>query len=544
MFNDTFIFSYRICWKGFGISDRLKKKQFEKYFGNSNNEITNMEEANDYLKEIIEVSRKNILNFIGNVPLEKRSFILFSLYNKVYNQYIIERKMREKAKEINVRDENFVDGLIINRNIEFHILNSIELWIENSILINKTDYKDYTQRQLKEKNDELLIDLYINALASYSQAQILLSINLDEEFRYTKLIIEPHTDNPLEAQKENPIIFYNPIIMGNLSNLSNDNELKKFNDNIMGLAFKKTFGVDFFAFLCVIRSITEVELKEFGDVIKLDLDTFKEIIKTSSTISIDVDKFLENFVLKEKNVKLQLKEGEEFISKIGTNRYRLGLCPFVLINDAEVIISRANLDKSLQLWSSYFMNGGCAYTNFTDSFIQAMQKRNDELSQRLVDRICCILKEKYTDIIIKTEVLYSEIFGGRSINYGDYDVVAWSKDENQLFIIEAKYISDSLNVAAINNDFQKIFQNKGHHFKFKRRCQLVIEEAYKIKEYLKISDEINTHFLFVSSKPIEASIQDRNKVVTFIPLEQLNDYLLGKYTIGEEDKIVRPIIKV
>ena len=61
----------------------------------------------------------------------------------------------------------------------------------------------------------------------------------------------------------------------------------------------------------------------------------------------------------------------------------------------------------------------------------AIEKRNEELSDRLVD----ILREKlhahYDAGFDEIDVQYYRIFGERDYNYGDYDIVFYAKDAKE-----------------------------------------------------------------------------------------------------------------
>lgn len=133
------------------------------------------------------------------------------------------------------------------------------------------------------------------------------------------------------------------------------------------------------------------------------------------------------------------------------------------------------------------------------------------------------------------------IYGSREINYGDFDIVFYSNTVNELFLIEAKFFSDSLNCSGIISDFEKIFIEDGYYDKCRRRFDLVISEPQQMKQFILAQSDVLVHYLFVSSKPLEIEFQDDDKVVTFLSLDIFDKYLEGKLISDEDDSVVRPI---
>lgn len=115
------------------------------------------------------------------------------------------------------------------------------------------------------------------------------------------------------------------------------------------------------------------------------------------------------------------------------------------------------------------------------------------------------------------------------------------KNANEVFLIESKYFSDSLNSSGMVTDYTKMFELEGYYDHCRRRYDLVLSEPEKLKEFIGTNDKVSVHMLFLSSKPIEMEFQDDDGVVTFLSLGIFEKYIEGKLISGETDEIMRPI---
>ena len=216
----------------------------------------------------------------------------------------------------------------------------------------------------------------------------------------------------------------------------------------------------------------------------------------------------------------------------------------ICLENDRIAISHQALEQAKHLWLSIFSNGGMIYTNAEDDLTRAIEKRNEELSDRLVD----ILREKlhahYDAGFDEIDVQYYRIFGERDYNYGDYDIVFYAKDAKELFLIEAKFFSDSLTNSGMITDYEKMFKKKGYYEHCRKRYDLVLSEPEKVKNFIGVTGKIAVHCLFVSSKPLEIEFQDDDSVVSFPCLSIFDDYLEGKLLPEYGDDPVRPVHKI
>ena len=67
------------------------------------------------------------------------------------------------------------------------------------------------------------------------------------------------------------------------------------------------------------------------------------------------------------------------------------------------------MEQSINIWLSFFANGGMIYSNTKDCLTKAIEKRNDELSKKLVQ----ILREKLNNHFVpgfdEIDVKYDKI---------------------------------------------------------------------------------------------------------------------------------------
>ena len=169
-----------------------------------------------------------------------------------------------------------------------------------------------------------------------------------------------------------------------------------------------------------------------------------------------------------------------------------------------------------------------AYSDVKDQLTRGEEKRCEELAKELVKIIEESLRKRYHEEFVSTNVKYQRIFGEKDEDYGDYDVVFYSGETSELFLVEAKYFSDSFNASGRINDYNKLFGDRGYYHHCKERYKLVMNEPEKIKEFIGASGKkIKVHFLFVTSKPLEIELQDSDKLVTFIPIRIFDEYLAG-----------------
>ena len=524
-----------------GVSDEKFKNRFEEFFGQSEIEITERDNAIKLLLNVVSTIQERILYRLKNENSYDMLMKLYYIFDEVHSFYLKEKESRVKLSELNIDKPNVIDTFIENRDIMRNIIDACNIWIENAILYQ---HNVDTMAEAKDRgfsmDIDLLLDLYLYGFASQGVSLLTLSKNTGQELFYG-LKITPKRNTPAEILKYHPIIFFNTAIAGNQNILVEKPLTPDANDTSFGKGFLKTYGVEFLLFLAVIKSFQDDVLR--GDDKSLTVisrEYFIYLVENYTNPKVDGNAFYESFVLTKAKVKQQLRKNEDVIWVMGTNKERHELRPFIGLEDGNVLISYGATEQAKQLWVSYFSNGGMCYTNKSDHLSNAMNSRNQELSDILVDKIREMLNNVYTPKIDEKDVKYQRIFGERDINYGDFDVVYYSEQSKELFLIEAKYFSDSLNSSGLVTDYKKLFEKDGYYDHCRRRYDLVMSEPDKIKSFIGVNEDISVHLIFLSSKPIELELQDNDKIVTFLSLGIFEKYIAGKL-INEDNSIARPI---
>lgn len=537
------IFQTRPFWSCMNVPMTKVRKRYNEFFGKENVVVENREDAIKILLNIITTVQKKMVDTLKLENSYDMFMKLYYIFDEVHFLYLHEKEARGKLVSLNVNNAGVVDVFIQNRNIMRNIIDACNIWIENCVLYQ---HDIDTMSEAKDRgfrmDCDLLIDLYLYGFASQSVSLLSLSKNLIIQELYYGLTITPNDNTPAEVLKYHPIIFFNTAIVGN-QNILEENPLTiHANSTEFGKGFIKEYSVEFLLFLASAKGFHDDLLK--GDEKSLTViskEYFIYLVEHYTKPKIDGEAFYNSFVLTKDKVKNQLRKNEKIIWMIGTNKERHEIRPFIGLEDGNILVSYAAIEQAKQLWVSYFSNGGMCYTNVSDNLTDSMAKRNKELSNILVDRIREILNRHYTPKIDEKDVKYYRIFGDKEINYGDFDVVSYTDDTKELFLIEAKYFSDSLNSSGMVTDYKKMFEKDGYYDHCRRRYDLVLSESDKVKEFIGAEGEVKVHLLFLSSKPIEIEFQDDDKIVTFLSLSILDKYITGNLINDEDDSIMRPI---
>ena len=539
-----FMFQTRPFWRCMRVPTSKLENRFEFFFGERNLEINDYENAKNLLMNIVTTIQNEMVNRIQNANSYDMFMKLYYIFDEVHAFYLGEKEARVKLLELNINNSSVLSTFEENRNIVRNIIDACNIWIENCILYqHDIDTMSQARDRGFSMDIDLMIDMYLYGFASRGLSLLSLSQNVEQQLFYG-IKVTPKENSPAELLKEHPIIFFNTALVGNQSVLSKVSLTADADDTAFGKGFVKEYGVEFLLFLAAMRGFQKDILH--GDekaLTVINKDYFISLVESYTKPRINGNRFYDSFVLSQAKIKNQLRKNENIVWRVGANKERLELRPFIGLEDGNVLISYGVLEQAIQLWVSYFANGGMCYSNVTDNLSKAMNERNQELSDILVTKIQEVLNKHYTPKFDDKDVKYQRIFGEREVDYGDFDVVYYTEETKELFLIEAKYFSDSLNSSGMVTDYKKLFEKGGYYDHCRRRYDLVLSEPENVKRFIGVQDEISVHLIFLSSKPIELEIQDADGVVTFLSLGIFEKYIEGKL-ITEDDSIVRPVKKI
>lgn len=536
-----YVFMTRPYWLELSVPQSVVSEKYIEYFGDEYIEICTRKDAVEYLLKITgKIQEKMVLQLKG----DKANFLLKDLYkilDETFHFYLRQKKARKKLAELNIEDSSIMDVFEENRNKSCNVIDAVNLWIENAVLLenNLGDCKDKSF----DVNYGLFVEMYIYGLVSQALSLISLSNKFDSRELFTGIVVNPQSDIPLTVLKYHPVIYFNTVMTGNQNVLVEDNELSKASDSIFGQGFYDAYGVDFIYSLRIMSTF-QADILHDGKyaMTVINKDEFISEIERYGQGRIDSQKFFDTFVLTKEKISSQKKKNEPIVWVMKTNKYRHELRPFICLDNNRVYISYCAIEQAKHLWCSIFLNGGMCYSNAKDNLTAAIERKNEELSDRLVEILRAKLRAHYTPSVDEKDVKYDRIFGRKEIDYGDYDVVFYAPKTKELYLIEAKFFSDSLNSSGVISDYEKLFKEKGYYDHCRARYDLVLNEKEKMKAFLNISssEKITIHFLFVSSKPLEIEFQDEDGIVAFPCLSIFDKYIEGKLLPEAGDIPVRP----
>ena len=540
------IFGGRSFWKDYCISHRMIQKKYKSYFGDKITTIDNRDNAISLLMNISDSIQAKMIRRIKSESTYGMLLKLYFIFGEVHSQYLKEKELRLKFVKNSNASEDAVELFENNRNIQRHVIDACNIWIENCVLLqHDVSIQNLNVKKEFVMDEDLLIDMYIYGFVSQAISLLMLSKDLSVQNTFYGLDIMLQDDKPAEVLKYHPVIYFDTVITGNQSDLVDIPLTSDANSTEFGKGFYATNKVEFLLWLAVLQSFEQDQLR--GDDKSLTVITKEHFIKLCSSYtnpSVDGEACYNSFVLTKEKLETHLRKNEEIIWIIGANKYRHEIRPFIGLDDGNVLINYGALEQAKQLWVSYFSNGGMCYTNpnKTDKLRQAMEKRNEDLSEHiLVAKLQEILRSNYSGTIDLKNVDYQRIFGQKEKNYGDYDIVFYVADKKELFLIESKYFSDSLNSSGLVNDYNKMFGKGGYYTHCRERYDLIMKEPEKIKSFINETDDISVHMLFISSKPIEMEFQDADGIVTFLSLGIFEKYLKGNLISEDGMSVVRPV---
>lgn len=543
------IFGGRSLWKDFHVSHAFLQKKFRSYFGDDIKIIDDRDDAINFLMNISNLLQDKMVHRIKNESTYGMLLKLYFIFGKVHSQYLREKEIRFEIINNNISSQEISTLFENNRNIQRHIIDACNIWIENCVLLQH----DVNICKLDVKKEfvmdaDLLIDMYVYGFVSQAISLLMLSKKLSINTTFYGLKITLNDDNPIEVLKYHPVIYFDTLITGNQRDLVDTPLSKDANSSDFGKGFFSTNKVEFLLWLAILDSFEKDQLRgNDKSLTVISKERFIELCSNYTVPQVDGKECYEHFVLTKDKLLQHLRKNEEIIWIVGANKNRHELRPFIGLDDGNVLINYGALEQAKHLWISYYSNGGMCYTNPSkpDDLRIAMDKRNADLSENiLVERLREILRSNYVGKIDEKDVDYERIFGVKEKNYGDYDIVFYAPKEKELFLIESKYFSDSLNSSGLINDYNKMFGENGYYTHCRERYDLVLKEPEKIKAFINEDKEISVHLLFISSKPIEMEFQDDDGVVSFLSLNIFEKYIKGNLISENGNSVVRPVYKI
>lgn len=235
------IFEIKSLWKVLDVDQTLVNRLYHEYLGIKDREIASRTESIKLLSQVILRIQDEMIEDLKTRNKEDSIRDLYKILDEVYCFYIKQRKTRLQMQELGIDLEN---EFIEYRNMAKNIIDSANLWIENSLLFQENLKKGCNWKRLK-LNQELCVKMYIYGATSQALSLISMSRKFGEEELFTGLRIQPNKDNAIEPIKHHPVIYYNYALIGNQKSLVSDDEFKKVENSIIGKGFNSTYKIRF-----------------------------------------------------------------------------------------------------------------------------------------------------------------------------------------------------------------------------------------------------------------------------------------------------------
>ena len=549
---ELYFFNFNPFWYYYDIAENKCLKLIKSYLGSSR-VFNDIEMGIEYLHNILEQVKKDIEVTILSMNHITAIRQIYSIFDITFRHYMNEKKERTDIDSLHIRDEHIIKLYSLNRNAYLSLLSASNVWIENYLLLHTVNAETPIVKINDGINCDLFIMLYAYGIVSHNISLLSTSQKFKDTTKfpypmvaYEKLIVNEEICNPIELTQYHPVIYFDPLVWGNQG--FGRESLKNFKDansSDFGIGFKKEYGLEFVFFLRILNTFIS-DLNECGISFRsLDKQVFIDRISSFCEYGeLDTEQFCKSFVLDKSIVATQLKPNENLIWRTGVNKYRHEIRPFICTDDNKVFLCYSALEQAKQLWWSYYSNGGNIYSNVSsenDALLQGIELNTKRRTEELVSIIRDSLHSHYSPKFDDVEVSYKRIFGKKNEDYGDYDIVFYTESpEKELFLIEAKYFSDSLNPGAQMTDYKKLFKKGKYYDHCRKRCDLVLSNPDAIKRFINAKGKIKVHFLFVSSKPLEIEFTDPDGVVCFPCLSIFDKYLEGKIESEDGSSIIRP----
>lgn len=541
LFGFNHIFMTRTFWLEMKVPNAFVLDTYKKYFGKAPLVIEDSGEAIGYLSQVVGQLQDKFVTRLQSDNPKNIVKDLYKILDEVWHFYFRQKEERQELGKLRINSA-IEDTFAINRNMARNVIEATNLWLENCVLYQDTLSVPYDSKTF-EVNQELFVELCVYGSVSRALSLISMSRKFGEKGLFYGISIDIHKEEPLEILKYHPVTYFNHLLTGNQNAIPiTKQELKHSADSEFGKAFESEYGLDFLNAMKTISTIEYGLLKEGKYAFTVvNKDYLTEWINCYSGGLVDGAKFIDCFALTRDKVKKHIRKTDPIIWVMGSNKYRHEIRPLICFDDGNVAVSYAALEQAKHLWVSIFSNGGMAYSSSKDNLTAAIEKRNEELSEKLVEILREKLRSHYSPGFDEIDVQYYRIFGEREYNYGDFDLVFYAPEVKELFLIEAKFFSDSLNNSGVISDHEKMFKEKGYYEHCRKRYDLVLSEPQKVKDFIGVADTIQVHCLFVSSKPLEIEFQDEDGIVTFPCLSIFDDYLEGKLLPEVGEIPVRPV---
>lgn len=212
-------------------------------------------------------------------------------------------------------------------------------------------------------------------------------------------------------------------------------------------------------------------------------------------------------------------------------KYRLNLCPIILLEDNYILFGNQMCLSAINLWTSYLSNGNLPYQiKFPSSIekeLKRIHKEKDMLLENIAKEISCdALGKKYVEANILNFKRISNSFPPRP-DCGEIDLLAVNPYNKVVFVIDAKNVNKRFRIYDIAREIQDFFEGeKCYYNKLCKKYDFIKDNIESVLKYFDLeysSDWIIKKAFVVNYVYPSGYIKED---IDFILIEDLVDYLL------------------
>ena len=241
------LYEIRDFWAEMHISRVIVVRRFNEILGVDEQHFRNVDESIEYLTPIIDLLQRKMVNYIEKYNSKIVATEISKAFDKCFRLYMKEKDERKSLADQNIVDSEVRDVYESNRNIAMNIIASSNIWLENSVLLQKAFDKEHVQN-----TDDAINPIFMLSLSK----------NNDNCSLYYGLDINPEATNPIMVYREHPVIYHSPLLTGNQQAFTvNREDYLAADDSSFGIGFFNQYGVPFIESLRVFSSFQKYELR-------------------------------------------------------------------------------------------------------------------------------------------------------------------------------------------------------------------------------------------------------------------------------------------
>lgn len=415
---------------------------------------------------------------------------LLSVYAKILHNINIHKERYEGFDNVDsIELEKIQNKVIKLREDEKHHLRVVEFLIETNLFLES----DRGNEELIKKNLEEMLAFSNWVLVLFDTADICYKSNFEKhiEIGHDYVIDIIYSEEILSNQKDlNKRIYDN----SNYS-LKFDEEDKAFFNKATD-SFKIDTGIDFTQFISLLEFMelrhddkfaTEIQQNTYLLDIDLMIDSFISTFE-GEIDRLEIMNIIEYITLEPRLLKFWKNQIVNFIPinerENRTNRFNLK--PFVKIGSDYIFspVAMAELNKRWKFgMTDFYLPVEVNFKNTVKSLLK-WKKRYEDL---FVTDVVQLLEENEVPYIWKEVELHKlDKNGNHPLELGDYDVIAYDKKNQRLWLIECKVLNKVGSIHEGIMQQQNFFLNKKYDEKFKKRIDYFEKHFEQILKAQKI----------------------------------------------------------